>query len=42
MDWNDIEETLKLLKEAEKNGEEIEIQCLCDNCDECPFGYYCK
>lgn len=42
MSWLDIEDTIKVLEEAEKTGEEVQIQCLVDNCEECPLGEYCK
>lgn len=42
MDWNYIEETLKLLKEAKESGEEVSIQCPVDDCNECPFFDYCE
>lgn len=42
MSWLDIENTLKVLEEAEKTREEVAIQCPCDNCEECPFEKYCQ
>lgn len=39
----DTMDQLKVLKEAQKTGEEVEIQCP-DGviCEECPFSKYCS
>lgn len=43
MGWLDIEDTLKLLEESEKTGEEVSVQCPPDiSCEGCPFSNYCK
>lgn len=41
LNWLEIEDTIKLLEESERNGEEVEIQCPVEKCSECPFEKYC-
>ena len=42
MSWLDIEKTIKVLEEAERIGEEVQIECPINNCEECPFSRYCQ
>lgn len=41
LNWKEIEETIRLFKEAQETGEEFCISCPVDKCEDCPYEQYC-